>query len=1100
MRKRSISVLISWSLLLMACKQGGTHPFVGRTAVDTGIAFENRLSDSPDWNILNYLYFYNGSGIAAGDFNGDGFIDLYFGGNQVSDRLYLNRGDWNFEDVTETSGIDNKGNWTTGVTQVDINADGLLDIYVCRVSEDGSYSSHNLLWVNQGKDTLGIPHFEEQSREYGLDFEGYSTHAAFFDKDLDGDLDLYLLNHSIHPNRTYGKGSQRNSFHPKYGDVLFENRDGRFVEVSSEAGIYQGRSGYGLGLSIGYLNEDAYPDIYVGNDFYENDYCYISREGQSYRELIGESEEYFGHTTHFSMGNTMADFNRDGRVDILSLDMLPRDRETYMTSGQEYPNSVYRNYLRNGYHPQYMQNTLHLNMGNSEFSEVAFLAGIAATDWSWNALTPDLDNDGWPDLFVTNGILGATNDMDFINFVSNEELQNKIESQLESHMELIHAIPEKRVANRVYRNPGTFPFEDRTDDWIPTVENFSQGGIYADLDNDGDLDLVSSVTNGAPEIWENRLPKRKWLQVELEGPAKNRNGIGAIVQVYTGGQRLQQGLFPSNSYLSCLPNRLHFGLGDNAEVDSLEVYWPSAGRQVWYKPGAGRLHRLEFDREKTSRSSTLPIPLEEITSQLNIEDSLITHEHRDLPSLDFDRSPLVPYGLSNEGPDLAVADFDGDGTDDLVVAGAKGQPTVVYGQDVSGRYRVLEDMLSTTEDINEDVALVAADFDGDGHTDLLVGSAGNEFKEGAPIRLRLYLNQEGRLIHQAEELKDIECQVSDLSVADFDRDGDLDLFVAGIGEAGEFGSGSRAFLLSNNGLGGFTDVTLKWAPDLLEPRMLMDSGWADLDGNGYEDLVLAGHWLAPEVYWNNGSSLKRRELIPGSSLDGLWSSLLAFDLDQDGDLDLVYGNWGLNSKLKATPEEPLRLYRWDFDQNGTVEVLVSQFVDGQETPIISKEIWSKQLPKINKKFLSYSEFARSSLPDIFGRKAMKNALHGQATHLESGFFLNDGRGNFEYRPLPYLAQLGSIETLLAADIDGDGTSEICAAGNRLEVSTQIGRLDALPGLVLRFGPNAEHCRAATFSGRLGAVRSMALLDHGQTSYLIIGINNGPLRTLKMGTK
>lgn len=1096
MKKRHLTLFFLSLLFMTSCGREET-PFISKKPDQIGITFQNRLTQTQEWNILRYLYFYNGGGIAAGDFNNDGKIDLYFSGNQVDDRLYLNKGKWRFEDITEGSGIDNKGDWTTGVTHVDINGDGLLDIYVCRVSGAPGNNGHNLLYVNQGLDRNGIPRFAEQAGAYGLDFEGYSTHAAFFDKDRDGDLDLYLLNHSIHPNRTYGKGSQRSSFHPEYGDVLFECQDGRYVEVSEEAGIYQGKSGYGLGISAGYFDRDSLPDLYIGNDFYENDYCYINLDGSRFRELLSEGDQFFGHTTHFSMGNTVADLNRDGREDILSLDMLPRDRETYMTSGQEYPYSTYRNYLRSGYHPQYMQNTLNLNLGGLQFAEAGFLADIAATDWSWSVLTPDLDNDGWKDVFITNGILGATNDMDFINFISAKEMQKKIVStSLEDHMDLIRAIPEKKVANLVYRNPGRFPFENKTGEWMKPEKGFSQGGIYADLDNDGDLDLVSSSTNGPVEIWENRLPARNWVSLEFKGHERNSKGVGARATLYYADSVQTASLFPSNAYLSSLSNRLHFGLGSHTRLDSVAIDWPWDGRQVFYDVQTGRHQILSYDPKAIRSYPTRPGIGE--SYRITPMDSLVDFVHSDPPTLDFDRSPLIPYGLSNEGPDLASGDLNGDGRIDLVICGGKGQQTAVLIQTSDGKWEKQDDWLSEHPAINEDVAVEIADFNSDGLPDLAIASAGNEFRLGEAIAPRLYLNTGNTLEFKEGAVGPIEIQASDLSVADYDGDGDADLLITGLAKAREFGEGERSFLLNNNGQAEFTDVTSGMAEELTVERMITDSDWADLDGNGYPDIVLSVHWGKPLILWNDGEKFSKQAdhaRHPGS---GLWNAVHCTDLDGDGDLDVLLGNWGLNSKLRASGEQPLRLYKLDFDNNGTEEVLVTHYVEAKETPLISKEIWSKQLPAINKRFLSYADFARADLSDIFGKEQLQQARQEEVTELRSGYLINLGDGRLEFHPLPDLAQLGSIEAFTVTDMDGDPRKEVIATGNRYELSTQIGRLDGMVGLVMEVPLASEEWKIRPLGTRIGAARSMEGLPTENGTLIVIGINNGPLRVLKMG--
>ena len=502
----------------------------------SNLDFTNKLTNSEELNILTYLYYYNGAGVSAADFNNDNLIDLYFTGNQVADELYINRGGLKFEKVTKTTGINNSTNWTTGVTHVDINNDGLLDIYVCKASGYRGLEGRNLLYVNQGVNKNGIPLFKEQAKDFGLDFSGLSTHSAFFDYDLDGDLDMYLLNHSVHPNRMYGNGSVRESYDSISGDVFFKNQDGVYVDVTKETGIYQGRIGYGLGLSVSDVNNDGYPDVYVGNDFYENDYLYINQQNGTFKEIISSDISRLGHTTHFSMGSAIADINNDGLSDILSLDMLPEDLETYKTSGLEYAYPIYRQYLKNGYAPQFMQNTLHLNLGETYFSEIAELSGISATEWSWGALLADFDNDGYKDAYISNGIKGATNDMDFMNFIANEGIQRRIDAGMgKKDMPLVNEIPEKKVSNYFFKNNTDLTFSNATDEWFEKRPSFSNGCIYADLDNDGDLDIVVNNVDEDAYLLENNSNSKNYLKVEFSGPPKNRFGIGTKVVAYSNG-------------------------------------------------------------------------------------------------------------------------------------------------------------------------------------------------------------------------------------------------------------------------------------------------------------------------------------------------------------------------------------------------------------------------------------------------------------------------------------------------------------------------------------------------------------------------------------
>ncbi|PRX56498.1 VCBS repeat protein [Flagellimonas meridianipacifica] len=1075
-------------ILFSGCKQKQEKEklFKKRSASETGVSFKNQLTDTPELNILTYLYFYNGAGVAAGDFNNDGLPDLYFTSNQESDRLYLNNGNLNFTDITEASGIDNSDEWTTGVTQVDINNDGWLDIYVCKVGNYQTLKGKNLLYVNQGADNKGIPTFKEEADKYNLDFSGFSTQAAFFDYDLDGDLDMYLLNHSVKPNRTYGKGSKRKQIDSLSGDILFRNDDGKFMDVSQEAGIFQGSIGYGLGIGISDVNNDGYPDVYIGNDFFENDYFYFNQGNGTFKETISSNEKVLGHTSHFSMGNTIADINNDGWTDIISLDMLPENLETYKTSGLEYAFPTYDQYLRNGFAPQYMQNTLHLNRKGQTFNEIAHMSGVAATEWSWGALFADFDNDGHKDLFVSNGIKGATNDMDFISFIANEKIQKAIESGMtQKEMSFIGELPEKKVPNYFFKNNGDLTFSDVTNTWSESEDSFSHGCAYVDLDNDGDLDVVVNNVNEEAYILENtQKDNNRSLSLSFEGTTKNRFGVGVKVKAYIKGSTLVGESFPTKGYLSSTTNTIHLGLGKDSILDSLQVIWPSKRFQTLKEVSVGKL-TLKYEDALDSIASLK----HKSFNFFKPVEGLIPFAHDEKPTVEFNVDPLIPFANTNNGPSVSVADINQDGLDDVFISGAKAQASALFVQNKEGGFTQLQDELFAQDAFNEDVAHTFFDANGDGFKDLVVVSAGNEFKSSSRIQPRLYLNKNGRFVKDSLAFKGVELNASKVLAVDFDNDGDMDLTITSDQKPRQFGIEDRQYLFQNDGSGNFEDVTSVFSKEFEQVGNVKDASWIDLDGNGYTDLIVVGHWMPVTIFLNNGKELT---LASGDNLEnshGLWNSLIVDDFDGDGDMDLVVGNWGLNSKLKASLERPLTLYSKDFDTNGSVEPLVTYYHGTKETPFASKDELVKQLPFLNKDFLSYKSFAKASLEDLFGEQNLDSAIKKEVYELASCYFENTGNLQFIKKQLPNIAQISTVNDMLADDFDRDGVKDLLLVGNNYEISTQLGRMDASHGIILSFKDNGPKWNKNIPIDISGPARSIEKATINNKEHYIIGINN-----------
>ncbi len=1075
-------------VLFSACQQKKKEEklFVKRNASDTGILFKNQLTNSPQLNILTYLYFYNGAGVAAGDFNNDGLQDLYFTSNQGADLLYLNQGDFKFKDITKESRIDNAKGWTTGVTHVDINNDGWLDIYVCKVGKYKSLQGKNLLYINQGVDENGIPRFKEEAHRFNIDFSGFSTHAAFFDYDLDGDLDMYLLNHSVNPNRSYGKGSKRKQIDSLSGDVLYRNDDGRFMDVSKDAGIFQGSIGYGLGLGVSDVNNDGFPDIYIGNDFFENDYLYINQKNGTFKEIISSDERILGHTSHFSMGNAIADLNNDGWTDIVSLDMLPENLETYKTSGLEYAFPTYDQYLKNGFAPQYMQNTLHLNRNGKVFQEIAHMSGIAATEWSWGPLLADLDNDGHKDMFIANGIKGATNDMDFISFIANEKIQRAIDAGMtEKEMAFIQEIPEKKVPNYFFKNNGDLTFSNTTSSWSENQQSFSNGCVYVDLDNDGDLDIVVNNVNDEASILENKQPNtNRSLTLSFQGTDENRLGIGAKVILFKNGELQIQENFPSKGYQSTVPNTLHFGMGKDSIVDSLRVIWPSGKRETLKKVNAGSLV-LEHKNAKIQTHQTFLAP----KSYFQRIDSLITFAHKEKATTEFNIDPLIPFANTNNGPNISVGDMNNDGLDDLFISGAKTQSSILFVQNSKGKFKTVQDELFSQDAFNEDVAHTFFDANGDGYDDLIVVSAGNEFTSSNRIQPRLYLNEKGTFKKNSLAFRGVEINASKVFPCDFDNDGDIDLTITTDQKPRQFGIPDKQYLFENDGAGNFVDITSSFSKEFHNIGNVKDAKWLDLDGNGFKDLIVVGHWMPISIFSNDGEKLCLVTNNDLSKTNGLWNAILVDDFDGDGDLDFVAGNWGLNSKLKASETYPLTLYKEDFDGNGSTETLVTYFHGGKETPFASKDELVKQMPFLNKDFLAYKDFAKASLEALFGAQNLEKAQKKYVFELSSCYFENTGSLTFSKKPLPNIAQISTVNDMLVDDFDQNGTKDLLLVGNNFEISTQLGRMDASHGILLSFNSNGFDWQEDIPIQISGPARSIKKATINNKEHYIIGIND-----------
>ena len=1034
-------------LLMQGCEQSvpAAPPLFERLEpTATGVSFRNTLPERPEFNILNYLYYFNGGGVAVGDVDNDGLQDLYLSSNLDANRLYRNKGNYQFEDITDRAGVAGPPGWKTGVTMADVNGDGSVDIYVSAVHYL-SMAGHNVLYINDGDGT-----FTDRTTEYGLDNAGYSTQAAFFDYDGDGDLDMYMLNNSTHSERGID-ASQRGERGSPAADRLYRNDGGHFIDVSVAAGIVDGVGGFGLGVVVTDYNLDGCPDLYVSNDFQENDFLYRNNCDGTFTESITTATR---HTSRFSMGVDAADFNNDGRPDIFVADMLPEREEIFKSSASYEGFNLFEMRLRAGYHPQYPRNTLQLNRGNGRFSEIGYQAGVFASDWSWAPLFADLDNDGRKDLFITSGIFRRPNDLDYINYVGNEAVQASLAAGIsDSTLSLLKRMPQIPLPNHAFRNDGEYHFTDMAESWGLGDNGFSNGAAYVDLNNSGALDLVVNKINAPAAIYRNRARERNgfgYLTVTLHGADKNSAGIGARVTLGAGGftQMLEQS--PTRGFQSSVDPRLHFGVGAATSADSLVVTWPGRRLQVLRNIPLNRTITLYQD-SAAGPSANRVMALRPIFTDVSAErHAAVVHGEQSF--LDYDREPLMPHLLSTQGPALAGGDVNGDGRDDLYVGGAKWQQGQLLLQQKDGTFASTPQPAIAEDSLAEDVDAVLFDADGDGDLDLYVVSAGNEFWGDADaLRDRLYVNDgHGAFSATRDALPPFFENGGCVVAGDYDKDGDIDLFVGSRVVSRAYGSIPRSHLLRNEGNGRFTDVTREVAPGLERVGMVSAAAWVDTDGDGSLDLVVTGEWMPVRVFRQAGGQFIDRTTESGlAGSEGWWNTVTVADVNADGTPDLVLGNLGLNSYLRASDAEHAALYLYDFFGTGSVKQILTFYKHGTSYPLAGRDELLKLMPPLRSKFQSYAAFGASTVQDIFPASELARATVLRARTFAHAVAINDGRGGFRLQPLAAEAQFAPVYGALADDFDSDGVIDLLLAGDFYGVPPVIGRYDASYGLILR---------------------------------------------------
>ncbi|MDG1571810.1 VCBS repeat-containing protein [Robiginitalea sp. M366] len=1067
---------------LAGCNQGGSL-FETPGAGQTGIGFANTLEETETLNILDYLYFYNGGGVAIGDVNADGLADVYLSGNQVPNKLYLNRGGMRFEDVTETAGVAGNSTWNTGSVMADVNADGLLDIYVCAVVGINGFRGHNELFINNGDGT-----FTERAAEFGLDFDTYSSNAAFFDYDLDGDLDMYLLNHAVHTQDSYGKAELRYTRNYETGDRMLRNDGGKFTDVSETAGIYGGINGYGLGLAISDFNQDGYPDLYIGNDFHEDDYFYLNNGDGTFTESL---RDYFGHTSRFSMGSDVADINNDGRPDLISLDMLPEEEVPLKSS--EGDDNVQTQKMRTeafGYYYQFTRNMLYVNQPGGRFMETALLSGVAATDWSWSALFGDWNLDGHQDLFISNGIPKRPNDLDFVRFISNEKISSTMDNTRLVDQEALGLMPSGSAHNYVFEGQPGLGFADRSQDWIRPDTLLSGATAWGDLDNDGDLDLVINNLNREASVLVNTTNGAgQYLKLRLDFGPKNPYGVGSKVYAYTGGQVQFRELFPVRGFQASSEPMVHFGFPKDQQPDSLVVVWPDNSYQVVRQPALNTTTILEpdnplpysYDHETQPRAPVF----QAAPASLGLD-----FVHTEDRYTDFNREKLLPYSFADRGPALATGDLNGDGKTDLVLGGSKRVPPAIYLQGDSAFTRTAIPEF-TADSLRENVAAALADFNGDGLADLVLANGGSDFFGASQaLRNQYFPSTEGHWT--PTELPEDFQNSSVLKPFDFDGDGDLDLFVGNQSVTGAFGTLPDSYLLENqNG-----QLSVSEALNGKALGMVTDALWTDFNQDGRTDLIVVGEWMAPKFFAWDGEGF---QAVEGPQVSGLWQAIAPVDMDGDGDVDYALGNWGTNSKFRASEDAPMKLFVADFDRNGSTDPVLATAKGETYYPLVGLDELGSQMVFLRKKFPQYKSFAGRSVPEIFGEEALEQSQVLEVNELRSGYLRNDS-GWYTFIPFPELLQTAPVTALLPYDFTGDGTQELLAGGNYFGLKPYMGRLDGFPGALLKPDGTVLPGNRIGLDLMNRSVRHLAVITINETPYLLVVCNDAPASLYALTSK
>ncbi len=1142
---RHILFILVILCLFSGCEKRANKRFTKLAENHTHISFVNEIIETKELNVMQYEYLYNGGGVGIGDFNGDTLPDIYFTGNMVPNKLYLNQGNFQFKDITFESGVAGKDAWSAGVSIVDVNGDGRLDIYACYSGLGEKKDRSNQLYINQGLNDQGIPTFVDKAKEFGVDAPGtYTTQAAFFDYDLDGDLDLFLLNHSkTFFSPFFNSEKLRNSRHPYFGNRLYRNdmeysplegppaeeaggQRGVFKDVSEEAGIHGSGLNYGLGIAVSDFNQDGYPDIYVSNDYEEQDFLYINLKNGKFEDC---SHQSMGHQTKSSMGNDAADLNNDGWVDLMTLDMIPEDNyRRKILKGPITDFDRYQLAVDSGFHHQHMRNMLHYNRGLDEngqpvFSEIGYYSSVYGTDWSWSVLMADYDNDSHKDLFITNGYLKDFTNMDFIKFhlveamkreqFKGKELfsdQGKVENQ-ELIFELLQKIPASKISNYAFRNEGNFQFNNVTSDWGLDDLTISTGAAYADLDLDGDLDLVVALTNEAPAIYRNETGvsnSKNSVQVRLHGNTGNTYAIGAKVRLETelGVQYVEN--YPVRGYQSSVDPILHFGLGGQ-EVKTIQITWPDGSVAVDDRPLSGAiLHYYQKDAIQADSRQDKTINTSSGIFKDISETGTVRYRHIENDFTEFRVDPLALTDHAKSGPRMSVADANDDGFDDVFVGGASGQPDVLFLSQTNGSYLKSEQPAFEMNKLCETTSSVFFDADGDGDQDIYTVSGGADFRMGSKeLKDVLYINDGKGFYSQAKEgIIPVEySNGNSITAGDFDGDGDADLFIGGGVLSGSYPLNSPGGILINHTAEGdfrFSVGTDQVNPVLRDPGILHDASWVDINNDDFPDLILAGEWMPIRVFINEGGKklVEKTEEMGLAKTYGFWQRVECADIDNDGDIDIVAGNIGKNIPFRASKEQPMELYSIDFHDNGKITPVITSYVQGKSYPIASLNEILMVLPDLEKKFNTYESYANATVKDMFSEEILARSKVYHVNMLESMVSKNNGQGAFELEVLPEEAQYSSPQGIVVHDFTGDNVADILLTGNLFSCRVEYGPVDASIGTLLIGEGNGQFRTASQKELGVwirGDVRDAKLLMASNSQQIIVSKNSGDIQVLQM---